>query len=58
MLRGYDFYGGIRRLLTQPYPSKRFGQRATMTLHAAPSPSYHPPPFVDDIRGWGNFFLN
>ncbi len=58
MLRRYDFYGGIRRPLTQPYPSKRFGQQATMTLSAAPSPSYRHPPFVDNIRGWDEFFLN
>jgi hypothetical protein len=58
MLQRYDFYRGIRRRLTQPYPRKRFGQCATMTLSAAPSPSYRHPPFVDNIRGWDEFFLN
>jgi hypothetical protein len=58
MLQRYDFYGGIRRPLTQPYPSKQFRQCATMTLSPAPSPSYCHPPFVDNIRGWDEFFLN
>ncbi len=58
MLRWYDFYGGIRRLPTLPYPSKQFRQCATMTLSAAPSPLYHHPLFVDNIRGWVDFFLN
>ena len=58
MLRRYNFYGGIRRPPTPPYPSKRFGQCATMALSAAPTPSYRRPPFVDDIRGWDDFFLN
>ena len=29
-----------------------------MALSAAPTPWYHPPPFVDNIRGWEDFFLN
>jgi hypothetical protein len=29
-----------------------------MTLSPAPSPSYRHPPFVNDIRGWDDFFLN
>jgi len=29
-----------------------------MTLSDAPSPLYRHPPFVDDIRGWDDFFLN
>ncbi len=58
MLQQYDFYGGIRRPLTQPHPSKRFGRGPTMTLSAAPPPPYRHPPFVNNIRGWDDFFLN
>jgi hypothetical protein len=58
MLRRYNFYGGICRPPTPPYPSKRFGQCATMTLSAAPSPSYRHLSFVNDIREWDDFFLN
>jgi hypothetical protein len=29
-----------------------------MTLSAAPPPPNRHPPFVDDIRGWDEFFLN
>jgi hypothetical protein len=58
MLQRYDFYGGIRRPPTPLYPSKRFGQLATMALSATLTPSYCRPPFVGDIRGWDEFFLN
>jgi hypothetical protein len=58
MLRRYNFYGGIRRPLTQPHPSKRFGRGPTMTLSAAPPPPNRHPPFVGNIRGWDEFFLN
>ena len=58
MLQRYDFYGGIRRPPTPPYPSKQFGQCATMALSAAPTPLYRPPSFVDNIRGLDKFFLN
>ena len=58
MLQWYDFYGGICRLPTPPYPSKQFGQCATMALSAAPTPLYRPPSFVDNIRGLDKFFLN
>ncbi len=58
MLRRYDFYGGIRRPLTQQHPSKQFGQGPTMTLSAALPPPNRHPPFVDNIRGWDEFFLN
>jgi hypothetical protein len=58
MLQQYNFYGGIRRPPTPPYPSKRFRQCATMAISAAPTPWYRPPPFINDIRGWDNFFLN
>jgi hypothetical protein len=58
MLRRYVFYGGICRPPTPPFPSKRFGPRATMALSATPPPWYHPPPFADDIRGWDEFYLN
>ena len=58
MLRRYDFYGGIRRPPTPPYPSMRFGQYATMAISPTPTPCYRPPPFVDNIRGWDDFFLN
>ena len=58
MLQRYDFYRGIRRPPTPPYPSKRFGPRATMVLSTAPTPWYRPPPFVDDIRGWDEFYVN
>ena len=58
MLRRYNFYGGIRRPPTPPYPSKRFGPRATMILSTTRTPWYRPPSFVDDIRGWDKFYLN
>jgi hypothetical protein len=29
-----------------------------MALSAVPTPWYCPPPFVDDIRGWDEFYLN
>jgi hypothetical protein len=58
MLRRYVFYGGIRRPPTPPFPSKRFGPRATMALSAAPPPWYRPPPFANNIRGWEEFYLN
>ena len=58
MLQRYDFYGGIRRPPTPPYPSKPLGPRATMALSVAPPPCYRPSPFVDDIRGWDEFYLN
>ena len=58
MLRRYCLYGGIRRPLTQPHPSEQFGRGPTMTLSAAPPPPNRHPPFVDDIRGWDEFFSN
>jgi hypothetical protein len=58
MLRRYTFYGGIRRSLTRFDPTKQFGPRATMALSAMPIPWYPPPPFVNDIRWWDDFFLN
>jgi hypothetical protein len=57
MLRRYTFYGGIRRSSTHLDPSKQFGPNATMALSATPTPWYHPPPFVNDIRWWDDFFL-
>ena len=58
MLQRYDFYRGIRGPPTPPYPSKRFGQCATMALSTAPTPWYCPPPFIDNIRGRDELFLN
>ncbi len=57
MLRRYCLYGGIHRPLTQPHPSKRFGRGPTMTLSTAPQPPNRHSPFVDDIRGWDEFFF-
>jgi hypothetical protein len=57
MLFRYTFYGGIRRLLTRLDPSKQFGPHATMAPTAAPTPWYHPPPFVDNITWWDHSFL-
>jgi hypothetical protein len=58
MLRRYTFYGGIRRSSTRFDPTKQFGPRATMALSAVLTPWYHPPPLIDVIRWWENFFLN
>ena len=58
MLQRYGFYGGIRRPLASPFPSKRFGPRATMAISAMPPPWYRLPPSADDIRGWDKFYLN
>ncbi len=58
MLRRYDFYRGIRRPPTPPYPSKLFGPRVTMALFAAPPPWYPLPPFAENFRGWDEFVLS
>ena len=58
MLCRYNFYGGIRRPPTPLYASKRFGPSVTMALSAASTPWYCPPPSVNNIRGWDEFFLN
>jgi hypothetical protein len=57
MLCWYNFYGGICRLPTRLDPSKQFGPHATMALSAVLTPWYCPPPFVNNIRWWDNFFL-
>ena len=57
MLRRYNGCRGIRRSLTRLDPSKQFGLHATMILSAGPTPWYCPPPLVDNIRWWDNFFL-
>ncbi len=53
----YTFYGGIRRTLTCFDSSKQFGPQAIMASSATPTPWYCPPPFVDNIRWWDDFFL-
>ncbi len=50
MLCWYNGYGGKHRSLTCLVSSKGFGLHATMTLSAAPTLWYCPPPFVGDIR--------
>ncbi len=58
MLRRYNGYGGIRRSLTRLHPSKQFGPHATMTSSAMPTPWYCPPPFLDNIWWWDDFYWN
>jgi hypothetical protein len=57
MSRRYNGYGGICRSFTGLDSSKQFKLHATMTLPAALTPWYRPPPFIDDIRWWDDFFL-